>query len=245
MHHHYSRFIAKRAQAALSYAKEGLALSALLVLFSAAIMEKGPTPQVPPAALATPVAIEQFDLRLVELLADEEPETVAVRQPIEAPARFHASTIEPLFEPAAGTVKPVKRVEPVRSVAVPTPVAKPVERPARLRLSTRFQAIAQTESAFAVALKRAGAEGYRERFAQAGSVAVAGKATEPSATAQKVESRPKLRSSAAQVTVAEQIRRNQAKMPSTLHLSDLLARSVELAAAAQQAAAPQGQSPTS
>ncbi len=239
MRHHCSRFIAKRAQAVLSYAKEGLALSALLVLFSAAIMEKGPTPQLPPAALATPVSIEQFDLRLVEALADEEPQAVATREPLEAPARFHASAIEPLFEPAAGRVKPVKRIEPVRNAAVPAPVAKPVERPARLRLSTRFQAIAQTESAFAVALKRAAAEGYRERFAQAGSVAVAGKATEPRAKAQKVESRPKLRSPAAQVTVAEQIRQNQAKMPSTLHLSDLLARSVELAATAQQAAAPQ------
>ena len=231
MRHHYRRFIAKRGQAALSYAREGLAVSALLVLVSAAIMETGPTPQVPPAALATPVAIEEFDLRLVEALADEEPQAVAARQPIEAPARFHASAIEPVLEPAAGMVKPVKRVEPARAVAVPAPVAKPVEKPARLRLSTRFKAIAQTESAFAVALKRAGAEGYRERFAQAGSMAVAGKAIEPSAKAQKAETRPKLRSPAAQITVAEQIRQNQAKMPSTLHLSDLLAPSVELAAA--------------
>ena len=102
MRHHYRRFIAKRGQAALSYAREGLAVSALLVLVSAAIMEQGPTPQVPSAALATPVAIEEFDLRLVEALADEEPQAVPARQPIEAPARFHASAIEPAFEPAAG-----------------------------------------------------------------------------------------------------------------------------------------------
>ena len=116
----------------------------------------------------------------------------------------------------------------------------------RAGLSRRFETMAAPESSFAAALRRAGTQGYRERFAsRAGRLSRSLTVLAARAEALADQERASFGGTRLQPTVAEQIRRNSESMPTTRHLSDLLVAGPSAAPVAQQAALPSAPGPGS
>lgn len=221
--------------------KDGLAIAAALLVVSAAALNGG-----------TPPASATLDLAVAPASQPEIPPPLASIEPKVQPRQAERDPVRPVavmpergVEPAIGAKRVITRVETVAATDVlsgPKPTSK------RSGLSERFAAIAAPESAFTAALRRAGADGYRNRFAKSGQLKVEIKPQErPNQGAERksIETHKAARSTEGRLTVAEQIRRNSATMPSTLHLSDLLAKTVELAAVSEQTAASRASEPAS
>lgn len=227
--------------------KDCVATAAAVLVISAAVV--GPE-RSRPDVLSHGLTIEAPEPRLVDHFgvdfappAMEVAEETAPSPPPSFAVLPQPAAVERIFPRAAGSAAESARVE----ILVPTKTAKrPVTTAKRARFAKRFEAIARTETAFAAALRQAGANGYGERFAKpAGTETKLARVqrSEPKAVTPTDETRIAVTSSK-RITVAEQIRQNRAKMPSTLHLSDLV-RSVELAAASQQAALPKASAQSS
>lgn len=235
------RSLARNRETLSVLIKDCVATAAAVLVISAAVV--GPE-RSRPDVFGHGLTIEAPEPRLVDHFGVDfvPPAVEAAEEAAPSSSPSFAVLNEPvaaerIFPPAAGSAAESARVETL----VPTKTAKrPVTTAKRARFAKRFEAIARTETAFAAALRQAGANGYGERFAKpAGTETKLARVQRAERRAAKPSSETRIAAAPSKrITVAEQIRQNRAKMPSTLHLSDLV-KSVELAAAAQQAALPE------
>ncbi len=228
--------------------KGGPALLALVLMVSAAALheESPPLSMKAPVVAPAPMDLERDGWVALFKLGNEVIETRPA--PLESP--LLAATESQRAGETGIWLKPSERsyLSGARVTAIdPESIEPKAGKPSRRALlSQRFETTAAPESPFAAALRRAGTQGYRERFAsRAGRLSRSLTVLAARAEALAERDRASVGGTRLQPTVAEQIRRNSESMPTTRHLSDLLVTGPGAAPIAQQAAASSALSPGS
>ena len=230
---------AKSEQPAASGLKTGLALLAALALASVAACKlasyppEGAGPEETSALPAPPEDqrfMAAFEQDASALPAPREPEalTAATQAPVAA------AQPEAKLAPAAGPAPAATEASAEATVTTPAP-SQPT---AQARSMTRFMTFSERldygrpeESAFAAALRRAAANDYEDRFARSADAPLPeAEPVQIAAETAPVPTPAAAPSAAGERSVAEQIRLNSARMPSTVHLSDLVSTPVQEAA---------------